>query len=666
MAIDPPAAVGETALGLPPFTQIDRDSSRIRSLSLDSNPINPPLSLEALSNAGTSDLPLGGTSKATTPVSSRPSSPPTASMEEVLNQDFEESDSDEDNSPLVDYRFQRTCSDDGHDPYADMEEPEEAVAFDEATILASVEAWNNEVNSFDEDNLPEDERPQDIAYTFSALDNEMITGSKVFQNASLLCEYYGFVDGKSFDTFLDTSRDVAAAMAPLMDYLKQKKSLNLPSNPGHNTFQTVMDELFKHEGNSKRNFSLRRQESQLSQTDKWTDTTYFAACLWDLTTRLFEMSTGQFHLRRWSPTIKYNRMWMILQRQKRKMERRIASTTGQAQRDMDNAAYTVLKERSIPDLQASLEAYKKKTGKALSKTNKVLQKQERRLKREQRIIAKRDEERRNKLIAGGEDPDSEQFQNMPKDAMDLRLEDTQRDLEYQKNQQLVLDQQYLAISDNSVRRMLRKREKALLEGQDPSIVSQHQVDLLVKCFGSPECFEPDSWESDLMNQTLEIHLPRLEKKEFTMRMDEKEANASAVRLMKLNEAARKAGNREPVPGLQETMYALMEVLYPDEWQNMLQKSNLGQDATVEQIEKIRFDKSTGDPLVNIANAEGAFALKQGDALSEQMEKSVETLGDGFESIREKKAAAGMTGAKTKASALAVNLNKIRQLLSNVN
>jgi hypothetical protein len=145
------------------------------------------------------------------------------------------------------------------------------------------------------------------------------------------------------------------------------------------------------------------------------------------------MGTGQFHLKRWSPTIKYNRMWMILQRQKRKMERRIAHSTGEAKEDMRRVAFNVLSKRKVPDLKASLAAYKQKTGKQLSKANKLLKQQERRLKRKQRIITKRNEDRRNKLITSSKDLDSEQFQNLPKDKLDLHFKDTQRELAYHKN-----------------------------------------------------------------------------------------------------------------------------------------------------------------------------------------------------------------------------------------
>lgn len=171
---------------------------------------------------------------------------------------------DEDDSPPFDL-LKYTESDDGFEEY-NGNDGEERRLKDEAVLLAeAMNEWQKDVSVFDE-NYGMEDRPQDLAYTFQSLDNEMIEGFKPHQDPRLLAKYFGFAGADEFEKWNETERAVIIAMSPLLGYLLKRPPTEQSARL---KFMAVKQCVMENQGMGKRNFTDRKEQHQKQQP--WTE-----------------------------------------------------------------------------------------------------------------------------------------------------------------------------------------------------------------------------------------------------------------------------------------------------------------------------------------------------------------------------------------------------------
>jgi len=628
---DAPAAVNEATPPVIPVVETDPPAAPTEATPLVIPTIetdSPAAATDDTSHPPTSDVPRHNSSVTSPDVESRrlDSSPKPGVEDEALSAPHEAPDEeppsapydpwadDEDDSPPID-PLKYTESDDGFDEYDGHDGDDRRLEDEEVLLAEAINDWHKNVAVFD-DSVNMDNRPQDLAYTFQSLDNEMIDGFKPHQDPKLLAKYFGFAGADEFEKWNATDRAIVTAMSPLLEFLSSRPATQ---ESAHLKFTAVMQCISENQGRGKRNFTDRKEEHR--KRHAWTELHYTACALFELVDRLCVMEDGYFKGRNWSNDIMHNRMWHLLCRVKRRKLRKGEASAAKAKKAKAVQEKYIAKvyEQDPTAIEAAFMTHKAKTSKRLAKVNKKLARSEKVLERAKAARDARDERRRLENLAKGVEAAPKDPLLMGKEEVDLRLEDAVASKKYDEEVQFVLHSQYKACTEQSVLNTLdRLKESIQSNGRAPKL-TQNRMDALTAFLGDPQLFDADTFEHDVMSETLDVHLPTMETR-FSSRLDEKQANEFANQMMQLNIAAEKNNQAPPNPGFRDAVFALMQVLYPDQWETMVTSKDWGEELTMSDMRKLHSTFSGADTAKNVADAEARLAEKRAQCFAKGMDK----------------------------------------------
>jgi hypothetical protein len=539
------------------------------------------------------------TEAASTPInkSQRPNSPPSS---------IHDNTEDElDNLPKDDVSIRSTNSDDGENGVLPREEDEdERRLMDNATHLRTIATWFNSIHEYDESNptIPD----ADTATAYQILDTQMIKGDKMHQKPDELAKYYGFQSGEAFDQFVLTNKKVKKATEPLIKYLDGARSKTKGKLPTI-TFTEARFAAATMEGKTKRDLSLNRAKSM----PHWKDKEYHAAALWDLNTHLFEMPDGHFHQSPWNQEIAYDRMWFIIKRIKRKheKEREYAKNRNRKSKQIASVMDKIA-NKSPSELARVTKKLQEKVHQQASKTQRDLEKAMKRQERIEAAAAKAAMNPKGKKAKGANrDPDSMDIDESEGEDEEIEnsddmLEEAKEQVAYLEAQQKIERAQMDAISNDKVQlalQMLTNSSSGVAD-QDTIDAQNAAVDNLKTMFAQPGLFDEDSFEHQLFQETLDVHLPDVRNRHtFNKRLTEDAANKAFTLIVAECCKYEKVGDRSapnfkkhydaahPHPGLLEAMKVTMRVLYPKACSAMVDKGDWGEGLSMDNSSAVDFD-----------------------------------------------------------------------------